>query len=277
MRRVRIGVRLAVAFTVLLTLLAGVAVIAFSAIQDQRQTSSQVRDLQILTSQAKEIKFYAASMSGWQSAYISDVHRLGAARAFGGDSVNHKAWEQERERFEEFLPRVVTGTMNASERKLFDRITAESETYFTINDKIVETFRAGTSEALWQGDQLAVNDSWNTYYRILRAAQQLAHSVDQRSQQAVADSADAAASAQRAITIGAALALLLGCLLAFLVTRSIVAPVTAARTPCARWRAAAWTWSCRPRATTSPRRWPSRSTRRSRRSARSSPTWPTTP
>nr|BFE89267.1 hypothetical protein GCM10020093_118690 [Planobispora longispora]BFE89423.1 hypothetical protein GCM10020093_120250 [Planobispora longispora] len=88
----------------LLTLLAGVAVIAFSAIQDQRQTSSQVRDLQILTSQAKEIKFYAASMSGWQSAYISDVHRLGAARAFGGDSVNHKAWEQERERFEEFLP-----------------------------------------------------------------------------------------------------------------------------------------------------------------------------
>nr|BFE89180.1 hypothetical protein GCM10020093_117820 [Planobispora longispora] len=167
--------------------------------------------------------------------------------------------------------------MNASERKLFDRITAESETYFTINDKIVETFRAGTSEALWQGDQLAVNDSWNTYYRILRAAQQLAHSVDQRSQQAVADSADAAASAQRAITIGAALALLLGCLLAFLVTRSIVAPVTAARTPCARWRAAAWTWSCRPRATTSPRRWPSRSTRRSRRSARSSPTWPTTP
>ncbi|WP_218061670.1 methyl-accepting chemotaxis protein [Planobispora rosea] len=229
MRRLRIGARLAVAFTVLLTLLAVIAVIAFSAIQDQRQTASRVRDLQVLTSQAKEIKFYAASMSGWQSAYISDVHRLGAARAFGGDSVNYKAWEQERERFEGFLSRVATGTMNAAERELFDRITAESETYFAINDKIVETFRPGTSEALWQGDQLAINDSWNTYYRTLRAAQQLAQSVDERSRQAVEESAETAAFAQQAITIGTALALLLGCLLAFLVTRSIVAPVTAAR------------------------------------------------
>ncbi|GAA3448098.1 methyl-accepting chemotaxis protein [Planomonospora venezuelensis] len=229
MRRVRIGVRLGVAFTVLLVFLAGIAVIAFSAIQDQRNTSAQVRDLQVLTSQAKEIKFYAASMSGWQSAYISDVHRLGAERAFGGDSVNYKAWEQERERFEKFLPQAATDVMNASERALFDRIAAESETYFAVNDKIVETFRPGTPDALWKGDQLAVYDSWNTYYRILRASQQLAHSVDQRSQAAVEASADAAASAQRAITIGAALALLLGCALAYTVTRSIVAPVTAAR------------------------------------------------
>ncbi|WP_156858459.1 hypothetical protein [Klebsiella pneumoniae] len=65
-------------------------------------------------------------MSGWQSAYISDVHRLGAARAFGGDSVNYKAWEQERERFEGFLSRVATGTMNAAERELFDRISSSA-------------------------------------------------------------------------------------------------------------------------------------------------------
>ncbi|GIH97411.1 methyl-accepting chemotaxis protein [Planobispora siamensis] len=229
MRRVRIGVRLAGAFTALLVLLAVVAVIAFSAIQDQRNTAAQVRDLQVLTSQAKEIKFYAASMSGWQSAYITDVHRLGADRAFGGDSVNYKAWEQERKRFENFVSQVATDVMTTSERGLFDRITAESETYFATNDEIVEIFRKDTPESLWEGDQLATIDSWNTYYRILRASQQLAQSVDQRSQQAVEASADAAASAQRAITVGTALALLLGVLLAFTVTRSIVAPVTAAR------------------------------------------------
>ncbi|MFC4056669.1 methyl-accepting chemotaxis protein [Planomonospora corallina] len=229
MRRVTIGVRLAVAFTALLSLLAGIAVIAYVAIQDQRQTAAQVRDLQVLTSQAKEIKFYAASMSGWQSAYIADVHRLGAERAFGGDSVNYKAWQQERERFEKFLPQMAVNVMNDSERALFDQVRTESETYFALNDKIVETYRPGTSDALWKGDQLAVYDSWSTYYRILRAAQQLAQSVDQRSQAAVEASADDAAGAQSAITVGTALALLLGCALAVLVTRSIVTPVTAAR------------------------------------------------
>ena len=229
MRKVRIGTRLTAAFGVVLVLLVIVAALSLTAIGSQRRAAAQVRDLQVLTSQVKGVTFFAASMNGWQNAYIYDIHRLGAARALGGDSVNRKAWETERKRFEQFLPSVRTGTMTDAERQLFDQVRTELANYFQLDDKVVATFKAGTSEALWAGDQLASYDSWSSYYRILTHAQRLAESVDKRSQQAVAASASAAASAQMLIAIGTVLALVLGCGLAFVVTRSIVGPVTAAR------------------------------------------------
>jgi methyl-accepting chemotaxis protein len=198
-RKVRIGTRLIVAFGAVLVLLVIVAALSLTAIGSQRRAAAQVRDLQVLTSQVKEVTFFAASMNGWQNAYIYDIHRLGAARALGGDSVNRKAWETERKRFEQFLPVVRTGAMTDAERQLFDQVRTELANYFQLDDKVVATFKAGTSEALWAGDQLASYDSWSSYYRILTHAQRLAESVDKRSQQAVAASASAAASAQTLI------------------------------------------------------------------------------
>jgi methyl-accepting chemotaxis protein len=229
MRRVRIGTRLGAAFAAVLALLVGVSAVAFSAIVHQRDTNTQVRTLQLLTSEVKEIRFYAASMSGWQSAYVADVHRLGAARALGGDSVNYKAWQRERDRFTEFLKTVHAEHMTADERALFDKVRAETDGYLALNDKVVAAFKPGTPTAVWRGDQLAMYDSWSAYYRIMTASSRLADSLDARSTAAVAESADAADTAQWVIGVGAALALLLGCALAFAVTRSIVGPVTAAR------------------------------------------------
>ncbi|OLB64804.1 MAG: hypothetical protein AUI10_09480 [Actinobacteria bacterium 13_2_20CM_2_72_6] len=229
MRNVRIGTRLTVAFGAVLVLLVIVAALSLTAIGSQRRAAAQVRDLQVLTGQVKEVTFLASSMNGWQNAYIYDIHRLGAARALGGDSVNRKAWLSERQRFEQFLKSVRVASMTGAEQKLFEQVRAELVNYFQLDDRVVATFQAGTSEALWAGDQLASYDSWSSYYRILNLAQHLAESVDLRSRQAVAASARSAGSAQTFIAAGTALALVLGCALAFVVTRSIVVPVTAAR------------------------------------------------
>jgi len=228
-RNVRIGTRLTVAFGAVLVLLVIVAALSLTAIGSQRRAAAQVRDLQVLTGQVKEVTFLASSMNGWQNAYIYDIHRLGAARALGGDSVNRKAWLSERQRFEQFLKSVRVASMTGAEQKLFEQVRAELVNYFQLDDRVVATFQAGTSEALWAGDQLASYDSWSSYYRILNLAQHLAESVDLRSRQAVAASARSAGSAQTFIAAGTALALVLGCALAFVVTRSIVVPVTAAR------------------------------------------------
>ena len=229
MRQWKIGTRLTAAFAAVLVLLVGIAGVAFLAIRDQRATAAQVRELQVLTSQAKEVKTYAAALSGWQSAYIYDIYRLGAARALGGDSVSFKAWQQERERFEAFLPTVLTDAMTDQERAEFDKVGTELAAYVALNDKLVQTYRPGTPKALFDGDQIAMYDSWNTYYRIMAAAQRLVESVDQRSTAAVADSADAARLSQWMIAVAAGVALLLGVALAVAVTRSIVRPITAAR------------------------------------------------
>ncbi|GIJ50381.1 hypothetical protein Val02_72670 [Virgisporangium aliadipatigenens] len=229
MRRVRIGARLAGAFVTVLGLLVLVAGVAFTAIRDQRQTAAQVRGLQILTTQTAEARFYATSLNGWQSAYIYDIHRLGAARALGGGSVNLKGWQQERERFEAFLPTVRTGDMTGPERRLFEQVRAEFNAYFALNDKVNQAFAPGTSQALWAGDQLAMYDSWNSYYRIMRTIQQLSGSIDHRGRAAVIASARNGELSERAVLAGTLLALLLGVALAAIVTRSIVRPVAAAR------------------------------------------------
>ncbi|GAB1691364.1 methyl-accepting chemotaxis protein [Krasilnikovia sp. M28-CT-15] len=229
MRRVRIGTRLGAAFVAVLALLGVVAAVAFTAIGNQKATAAEVRALQVLTSEAKEIRFYAASLNGWQSAYVADIHRLGAARAFGGDSVNYRAWQRERDRFQAYLKAVHTADMNGAEQALFAKVQKEATTYFGVNEQVVAAYKPGTPAAVAKGDQLAQYDSWNSYYRIMTSTQRLVESVDQRSEHAVAESAAAADTAQRIILVGSALALLLGCLLALVVTRSITRPVVAAR------------------------------------------------
>ncbi|GAA0428935.1 hypothetical protein Aca07nite_37100 [Actinoplanes capillaceus] len=229
MRRVRIGTRLVAAFGAVLALLGVVAAVAFTAIRNQKATASEVRALQVLTSEAKEIRFYAASVSGWQNAYVADIHRLGAQRAFGGDSVNYRAYQREADRFAAFLKTVHQADMTPAEQALFAKVQQETTAYYEVNEEAVAAYRPATPAAVRKGDLLVQNDSWNTYYRIMTATQRLVDSVDQRSGLAVAESATAADRAQQIILVGSALALLLGGLLAVAVTRSITGPVVAAR------------------------------------------------
>ncbi|PRY32953.1 methyl-accepting chemotaxis protein [Pseudosporangium ferrugineum] len=229
MRRFTIGARLSGAFAAVLVLLLGVAAMAFATIVDQRGSANDVRRLEVLTRQAQEIKTHAATLNGWQSSYINDIYRLGAVRALGGDSVAYKAWQQERDTFRAFLNGVDAGAFTGTERALFDQVGKELGTYVAVNDKLVAAYKPGTPQALWNADQIAMYDSWNSYYRIMVSAQKLAASVDHRSVEAVQVSADDATRAQWAIGIATALALLLGAASAAVVTRSIVRPVGAAR------------------------------------------------
>src|SRR3712207_5528789 len=112
---------------------------------------------------------------------------------------------------------------------------------------MVQTYRPGTPQAMWNGDQLAMYESWNAYYRLVVAAQQLAGSVDARNVSAVTASAGQARRAQLVITAAAAVALAFGLASAAMVTRSIVRPVSAAPV---------LTWNHAPSAPTPTRRCP---------------------
>jgi methyl-accepting chemotaxis protein len=228
-RRFSIGARLFGTFAAVLALLLGVAAMAFITIVDQRQAAEQVRRLEVATRQADEIKTHAATLNGWQTGFINDIYRLGAARALGGDSVAYKAWQQERDKFQQFLTQVPTDVFTGTERDTLARVNAELADYVKVNDKLVEMYRPGTTRALWNADQVAMNDSWNSYYRIMVAAQQLAASVDGHSVAAVNSSAASATRAQWMIGSTTGLALLLGAISAFVVTRSIVRPIGVAR------------------------------------------------
>ncbi|GIF15971.1 methyl-accepting chemotaxis protein [Actinoplanes teichomyceticus] len=229
MRRFTIGARLFGAFAAVLTLLFAVAAVAFATIVAQRDAATEVRRLELLTRQAGEIKTHAGTLNGWQAGFINDIYRLGAARALGGDSVAYKAWQQERDAFQAYLDSVDVASMTPAERDVFEQLNDELADYVTINDRVVAAYRPGTAQALWNADQIAMYDSWNSYYRMMVAAQKLAASVDARSVAAVGDSADDAERAQLVIGVATALALLLGTVSAIVVTRSIVRPVGAAR------------------------------------------------
>ncbi|HEX5203108.1 methyl-accepting chemotaxis protein [Paractinoplanes rhizophilus] len=229
MRRFAIGARLACAFAAVLALLLIIAGMGFATLVQLSNSAGEVRRLEVLTRQAQEIKTHATTLSGWQSGYINDIYRLGAARALGGESVAFKAWQQEHDRFQQFLRQIDAGALTADERALFDRVTTELANYAEVNDRLVAAYKPGTVQALWNADQIALYDGWNSYYRIMLWAQRLGQSVDHRSVEAVRASASDATRARWTIGVATALALLLGAASAFLVTRSIVRPVGAAR------------------------------------------------
>ncbi|GGQ61158.1 methyl-accepting chemotaxis protein [Couchioplanes azureus] len=229
MRRFSIGTRLFGTFAAVLVLLLGVAAMGFVTILAQRGSANEVRRLEVLTRQAEEIKTHAATLNGWQASYINDIYRLGAQRAIGGDSVAFKAWQQERDTFKTFLSQVDAGAFTGTERQLFDQVGTELDTYIAVNEKLVAAYKPGTPQALWNADQIAIYDSFNSYYRIMVHSQKLASSVDARSVAAVQESAEEAQRAQWAIGVATVLALLLGAVSAWVVTRSIVRPVGAAR------------------------------------------------
>ncbi|MFC3988207.1 methyl-accepting chemotaxis protein [Actinoplanes siamensis] len=229
MRRFSIGARLFGAFAGVLVLLFATALVAYGTIVAQRDAATEVRRLELLTQQAGEIKTHATTLNGWQAGFINDIYRLGAGRALGGDSVAYKAWQQERDAFTSYLGQVDTGSMTDSERDVFATLGNELSRYVEINDKVVAAYRPGTARALWQADQIALYDSWNSYYRMMVAAQKLAASVDARSVAAVRSSAEDASRAGLIIMVATGLALALGAASAFAVTRSIVRPIGAAR------------------------------------------------
>ncbi|WP_433215533.1 methyl-accepting chemotaxis protein [Dactylosporangium sp. CS-047395] len=228
-RRFGIGTRLTTAFAALLALLAVSAGLALRTIVAGRAAADEVRSLELLTAQAKEIGTRAAALNGWQAGYINDFYRLGPARALAGDSVAYKVWQQEEQRFERFLGTVPEGALSAAERAALGRVRAELATYVAVNERLVATYRPGTSAAMFAGDQLAMYDSWDAYYRIMVAAQHLAASVDARNVAAVAASKRDERRAEWVIGIVAAVALLVAALAAIAVTRSIVRPVARAR------------------------------------------------
>ncbi|MEU4218716.1 methyl-accepting chemotaxis protein [Actinoplanes sp. NPDC026623] len=229
MRRFTIGARLSGTFAAVLLLLLGVAAMAFATIVAQRTSANDVRRLTVVTRQAEEIKTHAATLNGWQAGYINDIYRLGADRALGGESVAYQAWRKERDSFQRFLGEVDAGVFSASERALFEQIRTELGTYVKVDEKLVAAYKPGTPKALWDADQIAMYDGWNSYYRMMVSAQKLAASVDARSVEAVRQSASDATRAQWAIGVATGLALLLGAVSAYVVTRSIVRPIGAAR------------------------------------------------
>ncbi|MCW2745870.1 MAG: methyl-accepting chemotaxis protein [Mycobacterium sp.] len=229
LRAVTIGVRLAVAFTVLLIFTVATVGLGLSAVSSQRSATGKLQQLQQLTHDVDMMRYLDGDISGWQLGYVTDVYRVGATEALKPDAVNRKGFLDDYDKLQNLLKSMHTAYMTPAEKAVNDKLDTQWTSYKSQDDKIVATFHGNSPAATEAGYQMVMGPSFDQYFEILDSTQKLQDSVNHRTDLAVSHSASAASQSKAILITAGVIAVLLGAVMAWAVAKSITGPVAAAR------------------------------------------------
>ncbi|WP_432982806.1 methyl-accepting chemotaxis protein [Dactylosporangium sp. CA-233914] len=223
--RMRLGVRLAVVFAVVVGLLLVVMVVALTTSSRQQTAAGRMEQAQQFVATVKDAKFSAADFNGWQTAYAFDALR-GVAGAAQDSGSSRKAFLNSVQTFRTRVQAGVQLAPDGSARRDLQQITAVLDEFMTVDRQVAQLYVIGSdndANSLVMGKEIAL-------------FQQIGHLLDSASNTADNEFAAAqrdAAAAHRAGSnlvwgVGAGAAVL-AVLLALLVTRSVTRPVELVR------------------------------------------------
>ena len=227
MRRLQdlgVGQRLAGAFLIISLLLVGVVVVALNAITSQRDTEQAL--LQHLSSaeDALQVKFRAADVNGWQTAYAFNAHR-GAKDALSDTTGARKSFLDSAAAFRAELQAVEAD----EDLDAFETDTREINTAFDrfmeLDEQIVTLYRSGTPAARDQATALVLGDAVALFERMAAGADRLDAGLRQLSEDQEREAEESSTSTRRTMITAAVFALLLAVVLATLITRSLTRPL----------------------------------------------------
>ncbi|MEZ0493905.1 methyl-accepting chemotaxis protein [Kineococcus sp. TBRC 1896] len=221
-RRMGVGVRLGVAFGVVLVLLGLTGAAALVGGRAQTRAADHTADLAVLTAYVADQKYYDADVSGWQAAYAWDTYRLGPAAAVAPEAANRAGFLTDKAALLAALDAAPVEHMTAAERAVNETIAAKWAAYFDSDDRAVAQYGAGD---LAGAEDTIQNESWVVYADILAETQKLTDSVAGRAAAVQADGRAAADRSRVLVLVAVAAALVLVVLLLLVLTRSIVVPL----------------------------------------------------
>ncbi|WP_432497776.1 methyl-accepting chemotaxis protein [Kineococcus gypseus] len=228
LRTLRLGQRLAVAFSVLVLLLLAVLAAGLSASASQGGAAEQLRVQQGFGAAAHKAKYAAADLNGWQTAYAFDAVRGVAGAAQDGTGAR-KAYLEAAERFEAALAQLAKRSTAAETDDDIAQIGELYERFTAVDGQVAAAYRSGEPAAAEAATAQVMGEAIEVYQAMRTLLDEVVADADLAFAAAQAD----AASAQRrgAVlmeTLGA-LGVAAAVLLAVLVTRSVTAPVARVR------------------------------------------------
>jgi methyl-accepting chemotaxis protein len=194
----------------------GVGLLAVSTTSSLQQSAQEIDELHGLRTWVKDMKYYNADVSGWQTAYAWDARKVGPVAAIDPANANRAGYLEIADELRDSLTAAPTDVMDADERAVYEEILAGWDTFFAGDDDVVALYAQDTPETTTQADELIVGDLYAVYFDILDDTATLLDSVDHRVQAAQVSSE---ASAKRAMT---ALAVAIGLAAAAVVALSLV-------------------------------------------------------
>jgi methyl-accepting chemotaxis protein len=175
--------------------------------------------------QVESARYNLLWAANWQNITAWRARVDGGATAAAEDGDNVKAYRDGAKGFEKLFT-IDRSLLDTKGRKSLDTIQKNWKAMSAYNDQIFQLWAQGR---LNEGDAVSTGDKWNVFYVLDQAMTKLEKSVDAHATSARAAAEDADSFTQRIAGIVTVIAVLLGLLVAFVVSRRIVRGIRGVR------------------------------------------------
>ncbi|GIF38844.1 methyl-accepting chemotaxis protein [Actinoplanes xinjiangensis] len=219
--RMRLGVRLAVAFAIIVGLMLIMMAEALATSSSQHTATDRMERAQQFVATVKDAKFSAADFNGWQTAYAFDALR-DVADAAADTGSSRKAFLASVDTFRTRTEAAAGLAPTGAAQDALQRIGGLVDEFMTVDAEIARLYTAGRDRA---ANDLVLGREIELFEEIGDLLDQAAATADSAFAAAKLDAADAHTSGTRttwAVGIGA---VVLAVILAAMVTLSVTRPV----------------------------------------------------
>lgn len=224
LHNVTIARRLAAAFGIVGALLAVSAVVSYRASTSQETSAARIARAMRVADDAEQIKFRAADVNGWQTAYAFDVAR-GIAGATDDTVGSRKAFLASVAAFHTDVATFESGPTDAAEKANIVKVVEAFDKFMALDVEIIAAYRAGDPTSVARAHGLVANEEIELFNAMAADIDTLVEDIKGDQVLALAASRSSGSNARTTILGMTTLALLLAAVFALIVTRSITRPL----------------------------------------------------
>ena len=229
LRRVSVRTRLVSLVAVLMAFLALSAGIGIVQLDGQQRALTLVHRYQQFNGQALQVKFRAADLNGWQTAYAFDITR-GVKDAAADGAAARSAFLLSVAAFRaEVATLRATATAIGAEPAGIDDISTQFTNFMNLDAKIIAEYRSGVAVSVADAEKLVADDEIAIFNSMAAGIDRVVTGTNTDVDNAIAAATSAQHAADRTLIISVVAAAILGVILAGLLISSITAPLRALR------------------------------------------------
>ncbi|GIE91286.1 methyl-accepting chemotaxis protein [Actinoplanes regularis] len=228
LNRMRLGMRLAVAFASVVVLLLVVMAAGLLTASRQGDAADRMAQSQRFVGLMKDAKFSAADFNGWQTAYAFDARR-GVPDAAQDTGSSRKSFLESIETFRTTVAAAAEAATSTALRDELKQVSALVDEYVTVDSQIAQLYSDNTRASTKAADALVIGKEIETFKQISDHLDKVVAAADADFAAARASATDAEHTGKVLIWLSGPLAALVAAALAVLVTRSVTGPVDRVR------------------------------------------------
>jgi len=213
---------------ILLVLTVGCAGAGLAGLSSLRSASRDLASSQAKTRIAMQVKFRSGDFNGWQTGYAFDVLR-GVPNATADSAGSRKSFLDSTAAFSRELDTLAGQSLGSAGLATVREIRDLFGQFMDLDRQVVAGYASGTAAGRARADDLVAVDEIQIFNRISADVDRLVAGVNAEAERSKARAEEHAGTARAVLLSVAGLALLLGFVLAVVLTRSLTGPLGALR------------------------------------------------